>query len=83
MNLKKYISELKRRNVFKPAITYLVVGWVIAQVADLVTSNFDAPPYIMKTLIFILIIGFPINLIFAWVYEFPQKELRKLKILKR
>ncbi len=77
MNLKKYISELKRRNVFKPAITYLVVGWVIAQVADLVLSNFDAPPYIMKTLIFILIIGFPINLIFAWVYELSPKGIKK------
>jgi TolB-like protein/Flp pilus assembly protein TadD len=79
MNLKKYISELKRRNVFKPAIAYLVVGWVIAQVADLVLSNFDAPPYIMKTLIFVLIIGFPISLIFAWVYDLSPKGIKKTK----
>lgn len=77
MNLKKYIKELERRNVFKPAIAYLLVGWVIAQVADLVLSNFGAPPYIMKTLIFILIIGFPISLIFAWIYELSPKGIKK------
>lgn len=77
MSLKKYISELKRRNVFKTAIAYLIVAWVVAQVADLFLSNFDAPLYIMKTLLFVLIIGFPINLIFAWFYEFTPKGIKK------
>ncbi len=77
MNLKKYITELKRRNVFKPTIAYLIVAWLIAQVADLVLPTFDAPQYIMKTLIFLLIIGFPINLIFAWIYEFTPKGIKK------
>jgi TolB-like protein/Flp pilus assembly protein TadD len=77
MKLKKYIAELKRRNVFKPAIAYLVVAWLIAQVASVILPTFDAPPYIMKTLIFILIAGFPINLIFAWVYEFTPQGIKK------
>lgn len=79
MNIKKFITELKRRNVIKSTIAYLIVAWLVAQVADLVLSNFDAPQYIMKTLIFVLIIGFPLNLIFAWVYELSPKGIKKTK----
>ncbi len=82
MNIKKYIAEFKRRNVIKPAIAYLIVAWIVAQVADLVLSNFDAPLYIMKILIIILIIGFPLNLIFAWVYEFSPNGIKKTKNVK-
>lgn len=77
MNVKKYIAELKRRNVFKPAVAYLLVAWLIVQVADIVLSTFDAPPYIMKTLMFLLIIGFPLNLIFSWIYDFTPKGFKK------
>jgi len=65
MNLRNYISELKRRRVFKAGIAYLIVAWVIAEVASVVLPTFNAPAYFMKTLLFILIIGFPINLVFA------------------
>jgi adenylate cyclase len=77
VNVKKYIAELKRRNVFKPAIAYLLVAWLIVQVADIVLSTFDAPLYIMKTLMVIVIIGFPLNLIFAWIYDFTPKGFKK------
>ncbi|MFC2149026.1 hypothetical protein ACFLR9_10725, partial [Bacteroidota bacterium] len=79
MNLKKYIAELKRRNVFKPAIAYLVVAWLITEVASIVLPTFGAPPFIMKTLIFFLIMGFPLYLIIAWVYEFTPKGIKKTK----
>ena len=79
MNFKKHIAELKRRNVFKPAIAYLLVAWVIVQVADIVLSTFDVPAYIMKILIFMLIIGFPLNLILAWLYELTPKGIKKTK----
>ena len=79
MNLKKYTAELKRRKVFKSAITYLIVAWLIAQVSDIILPTFNAPPYFMKALIFILIIGFPISLIFAWVYELSPKGIKKFK----
>ena len=77
MRFKKYIAELKRRNVLKPAIAYLVVAWIIAQVASIVLPTFEAPSYVMKTLIFVIIIGFPIILIFSWVYEFTSKGIKK------
>lgn len=79
MNIKKYISELKRRNVFKASIAYLIVAWLITQVASIILPTFGAPPYLMKVLIFILIIGFPINLIFAWVYEITPEGIKKTK----
>ena len=79
MNFKKYIAELKRRNVFRSAITYLLVAWVIAQVFAIVLPAFNAPKYFMKTLIFILIIGFPISLIFAWVYELSPNGIKKIR----
>ncbi len=79
MNIKKFIAELKRRHVFKSAVAYLVVAWLIAQVASIVLPTFDAPPYFMKTLIFILILGFPISLILAWVYDFSFKGIKKTK----
>jgi len=77
MNLKKYINELKRRHVFKAGVAYLIVAWLIAQIASIVLPTFDAPDYIMKTLIFILIIGFPINLIFSWIYDVTPEGIKK------
>jgi len=77
MNLKKYISELKRRHVFKAGIAYLIVAWVIAEVASVVLPTFNAPAYFMKTLLFILIIGFPINLIIAWIYDITPEGIMK------
>jgi adenylate cyclase len=83
MNLKKYISELKRRNLFGSAISYLVIAWLIAQVSSIVLTAFSAPDYFMKTLIFILIIGFPISLVFAWVFEFSSRGIKKIKNVEK
>ncbi len=77
MNLKKYIAELKRRNVFKAAIAYLIMAWLIAQVASIVLPTFNAPPYVMKTLLFILSIGFPLNLVFSWIYDITPEGIKK------
>ena len=55
------------------------MAWLIAQVSDIVLPTFNAPPYFMKVLIVVLIIGFPISLIFAWKYEFSLKGIKKIK----
>lgn len=81
MNLKNYIAELKRRHVFKSGIAYLIVGWLIAQVASLVLPTFEAPPYVMKVLLFVLGIGFPINLVFAWIYDVTPEGIKKTEAL--
>jgi len=78
VNFKKFIGELKRRNVFRSAITYLVVAWLITQVSAIVLPAFNASHY-MKTIIFLLILGFPISLIFAWVYQLSPKGIKRIK----
>lgn len=77
MNIKNYISELKRRNVFKAAIAYLVVTWLVAQVASVFLPAFNAPAFVLKTILFLLAIGFPIWLLFAWVYEMTPEGIKK------
>lgn len=79
MNMKKYISELKRRNVFKASVAYLIVAWIIIQVASIVLPTFNSPPYFMKMILFLLIIGFPLNLVFAWAYELTPEGIKKTK----
>lgn len=77
MNLKKLITELKRRNVIKASVAYLVVSWLILQIASIILPAFDAPPYAIKTLLLILSVGFPLNLIFSWIYELTPEGIKK------
>lgn len=77
MNLKNYFSELKRRNVIKAALAYLVLAWLIIQVLSIILPTFEAPPYLLKLSIIILAIGFPIWLVFSWVYDFTSEGLKK------
>lgn len=77
MNLKKYIAELKRRHVFKAGLAYLIGAWVFTEVAALVLDSFSAPPYIIRTILLILAIGFPIWLVFSWVYDLTPKGIKK------
>lgn len=79
VKIKKFIAELKRRNVFKSGLTYLIVAWLIAQVCSIVFPTYNAPPSYMKTLIFVLILGFFVSLVFAWVYKFSPKGIKRIK----
>ena len=69
-------------NLFRSAITYLVIAWLIAQVSSIVLPAFNAPNNFIKTLILILIIGFPVSLVFAWVYELSPKGIKKIKMVE-
>lgn len=77
MDLKKHIAELKKRHVFKAGLAYLIGAWVFTEVAALVLDSFEAPPYVMKTMLVILAIGFPIWLIFSWVYDLTPQGIKK------
>ena len=83
MNLKNYIAELKRRNVFKASAAYLIVAWLVIQVASTVLPAFEAPPFVMKVLLFLLGIGFPINLVFSWIYDITPEGLTKTKNIEQ
>ncbi|HSM68271.1 MAG TPA: FlgO family outer membrane protein, partial [Xanthomonadales bacterium] len=74
MNL---FRELKRRNVFRVGLAYLVGAWLIAQVIQLAADSFAAPDWIMKMLIVVLILGFPAIIFFSWAYELTPDGLKR------
>jgi len=76
-------EELKRRNVFRVAAAYLITGWVLLQVADLVLQNIHAPDWVIQVFMLALGIGFPVALIFAWAYELTPEGLKKEKDVDR
>ena len=69
-------AELKRRNVFRVAVAAAVVAWLVTEVASVVLPTFGAPDWVLKALITLLMIGFPIALIFAWVYEITPEGVK-------
>jgi TolB-like protein/Tfp pilus assembly protein PilF len=76
-------SELKRRNVFRVAIAYTVIAWLLAQVADLAFDNFGTPEWVSKTVLFLLLLGFPLAIFFAWAFELTPEGLKKEKDVDR
>jgi len=79
MDPKTFFSELKRRKVYGVAISYGITAWVLAQITELVTSSFETPPWVMKMIIIVLIIGLPIAVILAWVYDMTPQGIIKTK----
>lgn len=73
----KIFDELKRRNVIKATIAYIVIAWILVQVLTSVLPNFGTPPWVLKTLMFLMAIGLPIWIIFSWVYEITSEGLKK------
>ena len=71
------LEELKRRNVTRVAALYLVASWLILQVADILFDAFDLPSWSMRLLVAILILGFPMVLIFSWVFELTPDGLKR------
>ncbi len=69
--------ELKRRNVFKVAVAYIVAAWLVLQVADVVLNNVEAPGWIFHVILLLLAIGLPFSLIFAWAYELTPEGLKR------
>ena len=70
-------NELKRRNVIKVAIAYAVVAWLLLQVADVILPTFRTPDWVMQAFTFLLILGFPVALIFAWAFELTPEGLKR------
>lgn len=77
MDLKKLYRELLRRNVFRAVLAYLAVAWVLIEVASTILPTFDAPPYLLKGLIYLLGIGLIIWTGFSWVYDLTPQGIRK------
>jgi TolB-like protein/Tfp pilus assembly protein PilF len=80
VNATKFFSELKRRNVYKVAIAYGVVAWLLIQVATQVFPFFEIPNWTVRLLVLLVVIGFPIALIIAWAFELTPQGLKRTEI---
>jgi TolB-like protein/Tfp pilus assembly protein PilF len=77
VKLRNFFAELKRRNVYKVAIAYGVVAWLLLQAASILFPTFEAPPWTMKIFVAVTVLGFPIALIIAWAFELTPDGLRR------
>ena len=70
-------GELKRRNVVKVAVAYAIVGWLLIEVASTVLPTFQAPLWVLQSVTFVIILGFPLALVLSWVFDLtPQGVAR-------
>ena len=76
-NPRTFFGELKRRKVYKVAVAYIVGGWALSQGIAQVLPVFDIPNWIIRLLVVLIIIGFPIALIFAWAFEITPEGIKR------
>src|SRR5207249_3806929 len=77
MKIDNFFAELKRRNVYKVAVAYAVVSWLLIQAASIFLPAFDAPPWVMKIFIIVIIFGFPVALVIAWAFEMTPEGMKR------
>jgi adenylate cyclase len=77
VNSKKFFAELQRRNVYRVAVAYGVVGWLLVQIATQVFPFFDIPNWTTRMVIIVLLLGFPVALVVAWIYELTPEGLQR------
>jgi TolB-like protein/tetratricopeptide (TPR) repeat protein len=78
-----FITELSRRNVFRVGAAYAVVGWLLVQIADVLFPLFGAPDWALRIFVIALLLGLPIALLFAWVFELTPEGVKREKDLDR
>src|SRR5438876_9262559 len=76
MNARNFFAELKRRKVFKVGAAYLVVAWLAVQAASIGFPAFDAPPWALRIFILIALLGFPITVVMAWVFDITPEGVK-------
>ena len=74
---RNFFSELKRRNVYKVAVAYAVVAWLVIQVASIVLPTFHAPEWTLQVIIALVVIGFPAALVCSWAFEITPEGLKR------
>ncbi len=75
--MKSFFAELKRRNVYKVALAYAVVAWLLIQVATQVFPFFEIPNWAVRLVVLLLILGFPVALIFSWAFEITPEGIKR------
>src|SRR6266498_2225061 len=77
MNPRHFLAELKRRNVYKVAVAYAVVGWLLVQITTQVFPIFEIPNWALRLIVLAIIVGFPIALVIAWAFELTPEGLKR------
>jgi TolB-like protein/Tfp pilus assembly protein PilF len=77
VNIPNFFAELKRRNVYKVAIAYAIVAWLLLQAASILFPTFEAPPWTMKVFVAVIALGFPIALVLAWAFELTPEGIKR------
>jgi TolB-like protein/Tfp pilus assembly protein PilF len=77
VNLPNFYAELKRRNVYKVAIAYAVVAWLLMQIASQIFPFFEIPNWAVRLVVLLLILGFPIALVLAWAFELTPEGIKR------
>jgi len=80
MKNTNFFAELKRRNVYKVALAYIVAGWALSQGIAQVLPVFDVPNWVIRLIVMLIIIGLPIALILAWMFELTPEGIRRTEI---
>ena len=62
-----FIAELKRRNVFRTLLAYVVAGWLLVEIMEVITGAFEAPTWVLKVFISVMVLGLVPAMIFSWV----------------
>src|SRR5947199_9433276 len=76
MNARSFFSELKRRRVYNVAVAYVVVAWLFIQVATQVFPFFSIPNWVVRLIVLLTIIGFPIAVVCAWAFEVTSEGIK-------
>src|SRR5712672_42701 len=77
MDPATFLTELKRRKVYRVAVAYAIVAWLLIQAASILFPTFEAPGWVMKVFVTVIAAGFPIALILAWAFELTPEGLRR------
>jgi hypothetical protein len=77
MNPNQFLGQLRRRNVYKVAVAYAVVEWLLIQVASQVFPFLDIPNWAIRLVILVTAVGFPVALIIAWAFQLTPEGLRR------
>ena len=76
MKIDNFFAELKRRNVYKIAVAYAVVAWLLIQAASILFPTFDAPLWAMKVIVALLVLCFPVALVLSWAFEITPEGIK-------
>src|SRR4029077_17744127 len=80
VNPKDFFAELIQRNVYKVAIAYGVVAWLLMQVASQIFPFFEIPNWAVRLVVLLLVIGFPVAIILAWAFELTPEGLKRTEV---